>query len=160
MTDKHSSGCLVTIFTIFVVTLLVFSLIWRSAWKFHDPAAERTAACKTNLKRLGLALHNYHDDHGSFPPPYIADKAGRPMHSWRVLLLPYLSESAEQQTVLREYRFDESWDGPHNRKLHDLTLKVFRCPSDASPATETTYVAVVGATRPPGRERVGFAFET
>jgi len=42
----------------------------------------------------GLALFNYHDDYGSYPPAYIADESGRPMHSWRVLILPYLGRSS------------------------------------------------------------------
>jgi len=37
-----------------------------------------------------LAVANYHDSHGQFPPPYIAEADGKPMHSWRVLILPYL----------------------------------------------------------------------
>src|SRR5271168_5107175 len=55
----------------------------------HGHAYRRTE-CKNHLKQLALAMHNYHDQYGSFPPAYIADKNGRPMHSWRVLLLPFL----------------------------------------------------------------------
>ena len=49
-------------------------------------------ACRNNLKQLALAMHMYHEQHGSFPPAYVADENGTPMHSWRVLLLPYLEE--------------------------------------------------------------------
>ncbi|HEY2759688.1 MAG TPA: DUF1559 domain-containing protein [Pirellulales bacterium] len=38
-----------------------------------------------NLKLIGLALLNYHHDHGSFPPAYVADASGKPLYSWRVL---------------------------------------------------------------------------
>ncbi|MCA9206080.1 MAG: DUF1559 domain-containing protein, partial [Planctomycetales bacterium] len=44
------------------------------------------------LNQLTLALHNYHDTFGSFPPAYVADAAGRPIHSWRVLILPYIEQ--------------------------------------------------------------------
>jgi hypothetical protein len=45
------------------------------------------------------------------------------------------------------FRFDEPWDSPNNRKLHNLTpYTVLHCPCDpASPgSTETNFVAVVG----------------
>jgi hypothetical protein len=50
-----------------------------------------------------LALRNYHDRYGRFPPAYVADEHGRPTHSWRVLLLPWLDHRA----IYDRYRFDE-----------------------------------------------------
>jgi len=38
---------------------------------------------------------------------------GNPMHSWRVLILPFLGE----QKLFEQYDFDEPWDGPNNSKL-------------------------------------------
>ena len=59
-------------------------------------------------------MHNYHDEHGSFPPAYIADASGKPMHSWRVLILPYLDEKGlyRNQTTQKEATkaFDRSID--------------------------------------------------
>ena len=101
----------------------------------------RRTECKNNLKQLALALHNYHDKYDCFPPAYIADQHGRPIHSWRVLLLPFL----EFKPLYDDYRFDEPWDGPHNRKFAAMNLNVFRCPNDKSPEGETNYLVVVGA---------------
>src|SRR5690606_28292508 len=61
--------------------------------------------CQNNLRQVVLALHGYHVDHGCFPPAYVADAAGRPMHSWRVLVLPYL----EEQDLYAAYNFAEPW---------------------------------------------------
>jgi hypothetical protein len=69
--------------------------------------------CSSNLKQIALALHNYHDTFGAFPPAYVADESGKPMHSWRVLILPFL----ESSPLYDKYRFDEPWDGPNNRQL-------------------------------------------
>ena len=55
--------------------------------------AARRTQCSNNLKQIGLAMHNYHDVNQQFPPAYIADADGQPMHSWRVLILPYLEHS-------------------------------------------------------------------
>ena len=50
--------------------------------------------CRNNMKQIALALHHYHDAFGAFPPAYVPDEDGRPMHSWRVLILPFLEQQA------------------------------------------------------------------
>lgn len=104
--------------------------------------AARRAQCTNNLKQIGLAMHNYESRYGCFPPAYLPDQAGKPMHSWRVLLLPYL----EEEPLYRQYRFDEPWDGPNNQVLTSLMPKVYQCPSDSSPnaAATTNYVVITG----------------
>jgi len=52
--------------------------------------AARRMQCTCHLKGLGLAFHTYHDAYGSFPPAYTVDADGRPLHSWRVLILPFI----------------------------------------------------------------------
>lgn len=84
----------------------------------------RRGSCALSMKQIMLGIMNYESDHGVFPPPYVADADGKPMHSWRVMILPYL----EQQELYEKYRFDEAWDGPHNRKLWDETPDFYRCP--------------------------------
>ncbi|TWU13498.1 hypothetical protein CA54_23330 [Symmachiella macrocystis] len=104
--------------------------------------AARRTQCRNNLKQIGLALHNYHDVWGSFPPAYIADETGRPMHSWRVLILPYL----DQQALYDQYDFDEPWDGPNNSRLLGNRPPVYACPSSDVDATSTYYAAIAGET--------------
>jgi hypothetical protein len=58
----------------------------------HGPEHPRRAQCGNHLKQIGLALQNYHDTYNSFPPAYIADANGKPMHSWRVLILPFMEQ--------------------------------------------------------------------
>ena len=109
------------------------------------PGAAREAArrsqCHNSMKSLSLALNNYHDTYGSFPPAYVADDKGRPIHSWRVLILPFVGESQ----LYNRYRFEEPWNSPHNMKLVSMRPSVFRCPSENSECrTCTSYVAVIG----------------
>ena len=80
-------------------------------------------ACKMNLKLLAIALHNYHDTYGAFPPAYVADASGKPMHSWRVLILPHM----EQLALYERYNFNEPWDGPNNILLANEMPDIFRC---------------------------------
>ena len=57
-----------------------------------------------------------------------------------MLLLPFL----DQESVYREYAFDEPWDSPRNRKLLDRLGKTYWCPSERGDYHNTSYVAVVG----------------
>ena len=112
--------------------------------------AARRAQCSNHLQRIGLAMQQYHDQHGSFPPAYIPDENGQPMHSWRVLILPYLGH----ETLYEEYDFNEPWDGPNNSALAFAMPEEYGCPSDpASGQAMTSYVAIVGKeTAFPGSE--------
>jgi len=102
------------------------------------------AMCSNNLKQIALALHAYHQRYGSFPPAYVADANGKPLYSWRMLILPELGNNNLAQQLHR----DEAWDGPNNSKLTQFALPVFNCPSDRRsgswPSGMTSYVAAVG----------------
>jgi prepilin-type processing-associated H-X9-DG protein len=103
--------------------------------------AARRSQCMNNLKQIGLAMHMYHDRYNMFPPAYVADASGKPMHSWRVLILPFL----DQQSLYNEYDFSEPWDGPNNSRLLTRMPRVFACPSDPNAASTTTdYAGVLG----------------
>ena len=91
-------------------------------------------------------MQNYHADFGSLPPAYVADENGKPMHSWRVLLLPYL----ELKEVYEQYSFDEPWNGPNNSNLAEKGAGVYECPSRYEYPTRFTtgYLAVLGDQTP------------
>ena len=97
--------------------------------------------CCENLRQIAAAMLAYHDEHGSFPPAYLADDNGRPQHSWRVLLLPYLN----QQALYDEYQLDEPWDSEHNKALIKRIPAVYACPDDPEAEFgETSYVVISG----------------
>ncbi len=104
-------------------------------------AAPRNA-CMNNLHQIALALESYHRARGCYPPAYVADAQGKPLVSWRVLLLPYM-EQGPLYEQWKQHR-DEPWDGPHNKKLSQTALEFLHCPTDPGPVTDTSYVAVVG----------------
>jgi hypothetical protein len=116
--------------------------VWFGVGVYIAVQTAREATCISHLKTIGNALLNYKEEHGTFPPAYIADKDGKPMHSWRVLILPYL----EQHDLYAQYHFDEPWNSEHNRRLAVQIPSEYRCPADPSDAkTTTSYLAVVGS---------------
>jgi prepilin-type processing-associated H-X9-DG protein len=106
--------------------------------------AARRTVCANNLKQIGMAMLSYESQHGCFPPAYVADEKGQPMHSWRVLLLPYMDDAA----LYGQYNLKEPWNGPRNSRLARQMPAVYRCPSDplapTPGATTTDYLMVVG----------------
>ncbi|MDA0832098.1 MAG: DUF1559 domain-containing protein [Planctomycetota bacterium] len=126
---------------VLIVGLLLYGLVRPAVSSAREPA--RTTQCRNNLKQISLALNQYHDLNGSFPPAYIADDNGKPMHSWRVLLLPYLDEKNRYD----QYHFDEPWDSANNQKLAKRTPGAYACLSTIqgmADDVETSYLAVTG----------------
>jgi prepilin-type processing-associated H-X9-DG protein len=121
-----------------VIVLLGFAALLLPMISAARSAARRNS-CNGHLKQLGIALLNYESTYKCFPPAYISDAEGKPMHSWRVLLLPYL----EGQKLYKKYDFDEPWNGPHNRQLAGEMDSIYRCPEATGDPQETSYVAVV-----------------
>ncbi|TWU08670.1 hypothetical protein CA54_39060 [Symmachiella macrocystis] len=103
-----------------------------------DEASRRTL-CRNNLKQIGLAMHNYHDVYGSFPPAYTVDADGKPLHSWRTLILPFM----DHQTVYDKIDLSKPWDDPANAEARGTVVPVYNCPSTELEPTQTVYLAVV-----------------
>ncbi|HSG73025.1 MAG TPA: DUF1559 domain-containing protein, partial [Planctomycetaceae bacterium] len=107
--EKKSRGFtlleVIVVFLVIVVLIALLMPVTRNA----GPAARRWA-CKNNLKQIGLALHNYHDSFGTFPPAYTVDADGKPLHSWRTLILPFV----EQQSLYDSIDLTKPWDDPAN----------------------------------------------
>ncbi len=102
--------------SLFIATLVVCVLLAIAVPVIR--AAQRATVrthCANNLAQIALALHNYHDVNKVFPCAirYTAD--GRPMHSWRIAVLPYLI----QQGLYDQYDFREPWNGPRNGQFID-----------------------------------------
>ncbi len=103
--------------------------------------AARRAQCKNNLKQIGLALHNYHDTHRSFPAAHLNDAQGQPKLSWRVSILPF----ADEPQLFNAYSFNDAWDSPSNSRLLNPMPRTYACPSHGAPgSTNTCYAAITG----------------
>jgi hypothetical protein len=88
--------------------------------------AARRMQCSNHIKQIALAFHNYHDTYDAFPPLCTVDEKGKPLHSWRVEILPFI----EQKALYNAIRHNEPWDSEHNKQFHDAIIPVFRCPSN------------------------------
>jgi|SRR5579863_948612 len=91
--------------------------------------AARRAQCRNNLKQIGVALHNYHSSHNTFPPGYVAG-AVYPATScgwgWCAQLLPHL----DQTPLYNSINFQLPIENSANVPLLSKTLPGMLCPSD------------------------------
>jgi prepilin-type processing-associated H-X9-DG protein len=102
--------------------------------------AARRMQCSNHIKQITLAIHNYHDATGNLPPLYTVDANGKPLHSWRVLILPYLEQQALYDEIMS--RPNEPWDSENNKRLHAMTPSVYRCPTN--PNAGCVYSGIAG----------------
>ena len=96
-----------------------------------------------NLKQIALAMHIYGDSNqGALPPAAICDKQGKPLLSWRVAILPYI----EEIQLYQQFKLDEPWDSPNNKKLIAQMPKTYLLPLRKEEASEglTHYRVFVG----------------
>ena len=79
----------------------------------------------SNLHQISIALQLYAAAHGGLPPAYTTDADGKPLHSWRTLILPYL----EHQQLYESIDLAKPWDDPANAEACKAALSVYQCPS-------------------------------
>lgn len=124
----------------FAIVAVLTALLFPATRRGGGREAARRTQCKNNLKQIAMALHNYADIYHSLPPAYTVDAVGRPLHSWRTLILPYLDE----QELYARIDLSKPWNDSANAIAYKTVPSVFRCPSVALTPGFTGYLGVVG----------------
>ncbi len=100
-------------------------------------ATANKAECTNNLKQIGLALQQYHGNHGRFPAgvSYQNDKDPYPHQSWLAKLLPYIEQDELWRLTQKAYQLDRY---PADNPPHvgfDTVIPFYTCPSDSRAQT-------------------------
>src|SRR5262249_38673184 len=95
---------------------------------------------QNNLKQIALASINYADTNRGAMANDVYSKDGKPLLSWRVLILPYV----EQVDLYKQFKMDEPWDGENNKKLIAKMAKVFAPVRVKAKEGETFYQVFFG----------------
>ncbi len=94
-----------------------------------------------NLREIALACLFYQNDHGHYPPVVLHDKKTGTPYSWRVAILPYMSQKA----LYNRYHFDEPWDSESNREvLEHRPIQLF-FPTKHAPTNNAPYFVLTGS---------------
>ncbi len=133
------TACVCTLFSCLIFVPISVGLLLPAVQKVREAASR--AASMNNLKVMVLAMQNYHDANHHLPAAAICDRNGKPLLSWRVAILPYI----EQEQLYRQFKLDEPWDGPNNRKLLAQMPLIYKLPGDdLTPPDHTHYQVFVG----------------
>ncbi len=141
---KPMHGCLIAALCVTPLLFLLFlgamiiGIMYPAIHAAHDAASNVEEM--NQMAQIACAIHTYADAHeGQLPPAYTVDKNGKPLQSWRVLILPYLNE----EELYEQIRLDEPWDSEWNSQFHDKIPAVFSRPEQDF-ANETVFQVVVG----------------
>ena len=122
MTDIKSRNnfafTLIELLTVITIIGVLFALML-PAIQAARSAARRTH-CSSNMRQIGLAIHNYENAKKHLPPSYSTN----PNHSVLTLLLPY----SEQMQAYAKVDFTKHWSNPANYDAVRNTIPVFLCP--------------------------------
>ena len=134
---KSRRRTILTVMTILGIILVAICLLL-PAVRSARPAARRNA-CANNMKQIAVALQAYAEIYHVLPPAYTTDEDGKPLHSWRTLILPYL----EEQPLYKSIDLAKPWNDPANAEACKTSVDAYRCPSATDGENYTTYLAIV-----------------
>ncbi|HUQ71374.1 MAG TPA: DUF1559 domain-containing protein, partial [Planctomycetaceae bacterium] len=140
--SRRRGFTLIELLVVIAIIAILIALLLPAVQQARE-AARRTQ-CRNNLKQLGLALHNYHDNFNIFPMGFSDVVAGNAERNgsgwaWSAMVLPYL----DQAPLYNQFNFNVT---PYNcvncaapitgnQALVGTQLAAFSCPSDVKPAT-------------------------
>lgn len=88
--SRRSAFTLIELLVVIAIIAILIALLLPAVQQAREAA--RRSTCRNHLKQLGLALHNYHDSHRTFPFAYMVG-ADLNVSSWGIMILPYLDQA-------------------------------------------------------------------
>jgi len=168
MLHRKSRGfTLIELLVVIAIIAVLIALLLPAVQAAREAA--RRAQCVNNMKQLGLAVHNYGDVMNSLPanlylhPNYSSASYSWNNASWLVMILPQM----EQNALYNAVNFNIMWGpskpanvaanvvGQQNSTVRVSIIGALTCPSDSSPAIDTTNADEIGSQPSAGTSYVG-----
>ncbi|MEZ5944268.1 MAG: DUF1559 domain-containing protein [Planctomycetaceae bacterium] len=126
--QKRHGFTLIELLVVIAIIAVLIALLLPAVQQAREAA--RRSACKNNMKNLGLAMHNYHDSHGTFPFGFDERET-----LWSAMILPEIEQAPLYNTLVWQESGPGNWDadGSPNETAAGTMIPLFLCPSMAIP---------------------------
>ena len=139
---KKRGFTLIELLVVIAIIAILIALLLPAVQQAREAA--RRSTCKNNLKQIGLALHNYHDTHRTFPPGFVreygsatanddtsTDESRQGNWAWGAFILPFMDEAALFNLLeIGPTTCAEAMGDATKRALLSEPVGTYRCPSD------------------------------
>ena len=132
---------LIELLVVIAIIAILVALLLPAVQQAREAA--RRAQCKSNLKQIGIGLHNYHDVHQTLPPGFVGvdlatrtpNIGGMNSFGWGTFILPMLDQAPLYQEFNTKVSLLDPVNNPTNDAPTQKILSVYRCPSDTAQDT-------------------------
>ncbi len=136
---------LIELLVVIAIIAILIALLLPAVQQAREAA--RRSTCQNQLKQIGLALHNYHDTHRTFPPGVVS-VTGRNRLAWSTFILPFMDQAPlYKQMGVATNNWAEDWNHSsidvNSNSISDAAelaktvLPAFICPSDSMAQVNT-----------------------
>lgn len=142
---KRTGFTLIELLVVIAIIAVLISLLLPAVQSAREAA--RRISCANNLKQLGLAMHQYENANGVFPPAVVLRLNNNGSVAWfggwsaQGRILPYLEQNASYSAI----NFSERYSNPMNTTIASLTISALICPSEIKPEAKLDGTFYVGS---------------
>ncbi|QDU01989.1 Type II secretion system protein G precursor [Gimesia chilikensis] len=133
---------LIELLVVIAIIAILIALLLPAVQQAREAA--RRSSCKNNLKQIGLALHNYHETHRTFPQMQVesvrtiaGDIPTESYLGWSVMLLPFM----DQTNLYNQLNMNAPWRTVAGVILQptviNTVIPTLNCPSDPMDGVNT-----------------------
>lgn len=142
-TERRAFTLIELLVVIAIIAVLIGLLV--PAIQQTREAASR-AQCANNLKQIGLAIHNYHNDNNALP----SSRVGLQHATWFVQILPYL----EQDLLYKQWDLTKTYY-EQTPTVQKAFVRGYLCPTRRAGAMPSTQFEVSSTGLPNSAEHPG-----
>ncbi len=119
---KSRAFTLVELLVVITIIGILIALLLPAVQSAREAA--RRMQCANNFKQVGLAMHNYHATHGTFPPGVIYPS----FFGWSAFILPYIEQEAAYELI--NFSAASYFVNDGTREGSSTRIEGYLCPSD------------------------------